>query len=387
MFRFLVVTLLFSGTAQALEPAQIREKTAPSMVVVRALGDDERLIRTGGGVVIARGQVVTNCHVLAKAKSVQVRHQDVIYFATLQHADVERDLCQLSAPKLPAPAVALGGVQTVRLGQRVYALGFTQAIELSLSEGSVSVLREYLGMPVIQISAAATQGVNWAALFNSDGRLIGITTALVKEPPEAHSAVAADAIAEIPRRAQEALERQAAVAAQGAAIDLRRPSPYAAEWARRIALIEKSQAELSLSSATAILLDISAPAELELLQDHEKNVKSRYWSNAYAMGTDTEGTPIWGGAYAWARPEYAAEVALVYCARASGDSCKVIMTNGDFRLADFVELAKTLVQHSVSNVRQAYLQSLAIFPIETQVGRTSGSHLGQFAYAYTSIRK
>ena len=371
------------AAAHALEPAQVLEKVAPSLVLVRALGDDERLIRSGGGVVVGRGQVVTNCHLLAKAKSVQVGHQEVIYPATLQHADVGRDLCQLNSPKLPAPAVLLSSVQAVRLSQRVYAVAPARGTEPVLSEGVISVLREYRGMPIIQTTAKVSEEVSGIGLFDSDGKLVGITTILVKDAP-GNYAIAADAIRELPQRAKEELDLRAAAVAAGKPVS--RPREFAQEWAARVALLEKPQGDITLSQALAILLDISATEDVELLQEHEKSVSSRQWSSAYAIGTDAEGRLIWAGAYAWSRPEYAAETALQHCAKEHDDICKVVFVNGNFRLAELIALAKTLGQVSIANVRQAYLTSLTRFPVETQVGRTSGSQLGQFAYAYTSIR-
>ena len=201
--------LVCCETAFALEPDKLLEKVAPSMVGVRALDGDEKPIRFGGGVVMAPGEVMTNCHLLDQAKSVQVRYQDLIYLATLQFSNAGRDLCQLSVPKLTAPPVTLGNVKTLWLGDRVYALRSSQVAAVSLAEGLVSALRDHEGMPVIQTTAIVSQGVSGAALFDSEGRLIGITYVLLKDMPGANFAIGVDAIQETVRRRTEALERAA----------------------------------------------------------------------------------------------------------------------------------------------------------------------------------
>src|SRR5215212_3112254 len=91
--------------ATALSPSELFEKIAPSVWAVRSLDAQERPMGFGSAVAIAAGTLVTNCHVLAKAKSVQVRKDNVIYVAKLERADAERDLCILSVANLNAPAV------------------------------------------------------------------------------------------------------------------------------------------------------------------------------------------------------------------------------------------------------------------------------------------
>jgi hypothetical protein len=211
----LFVAVGFGADAHAQTPAGPGARAALSVVMVRALGDDERLLRSGSGVVTAAGQVVTNCHVLARAKSLQTKYQDIIYPASLRHADVERDLCMLNVPRLPAPAARIGGIQTVRLGQPVYAV--SGGADAAVSEGTVSGLREYNGIGVIQTLARVSQGVSGVGLFDAEGRLLGITTILVKETGETNFAITADAVAQIGSRAQDALAKRSAAPATASA--------------------------------------------------------------------------------------------------------------------------------------------------------------------------
>jgi len=384
-FRFeMFWVLLCCGAAHALEPGQVLDKVAPSLVLVRAVDEREGVIRSGGGIVIGRGQVVTNCRVLAKAKGVQLRHQDIIFPATLAHADVERDLCQVSAPRLAAPAVVLSGVQAIRLGQRVFTVGATAAAAPALSEGVVSGLRDYRGMPIIQTSAKVSEGAGITGVFDSDGKLIGLSTILVRDQP-GNYAIAADAIGEIPKRAQEAREKQAAAAAAAAAgATAPRAKPFVAEWTARIALLEKSQDEATLSRSLGILLDISAIEDVELLQKHEKTVSSREWHNAYAMGVDGEGRFIWGGGYRLRNRPDAEQTALEQCSAGGDSSCKVVMTNGDFQKETLVEIAKQLGARNVDDTRRELLQSAQIPPRETRVGiaAVAGGGTADFNYSY-----
>ena len=216
-----VAMSLVAAPAAALDPAEVFSKVAPSVWAVRGLDAAERTISYGSGVVIGPGRVVTNCHVLAKAKGVQVRREGVAYFGKLEHADVERDLCIIALPNFTAPAVEVVPLSSVRVGQRAYAVGNPETLDLTLSEGLISGVRaEDPRVPPVQTSAAISPGSSGGGLFDDKGRLIGITTLSVvgraKVAQNLNFAVPAEWIAAVPERAQEQLAKYAERAKQAA---------------------------------------------------------------------------------------------------------------------------------------------------------------------------
>ena len=70
---------------------------------------------------------------------------------------------------------------SLAVGERVYAIGAPEGLELTLSEGVISGLRESGGGCVIQTSAAISPGSSVGGLSDTEGRLIGITTFSLKE--------------------------------------------------------------------------------------------------------------------------------------------------------------------------------------------------------------
>jgi len=202
----------------ALEPDKLFEKVSPSVLVVRTLDAQERPLAAGSGVVIARGKVVTNCQLLARASRIQVRQDDVNYGAELEYPDVARDLCQLNVRNLPAPPIEIGSYRALRVGQPVYAVGSPRGTELSMSEGIVSSLREAdADAPRIETTAAVSRGTSGGGLFDADGRLVGITTAHFREAQAGSFAIPADWLREVPERGQAALARRAEQARAAAA--------------------------------------------------------------------------------------------------------------------------------------------------------------------------
>lgn len=193
--------LLFPVLAFAKTPAEVFSMVSPSVVVVRAMDAQGKAISLGSGVVIASTQVVTNCHVTDKDARVEVKSGPRTLPASIRYTDRERDLCQLSVPGLTAPAVTMGSVKQIKIGARVIALGAPQGLELSLSDGIVSALREAGDASIIQTTAPISSGSSGGGLFDEEGRLIGIITFYLAEGQNLNFALPADWIATPPERA------------------------------------------------------------------------------------------------------------------------------------------------------------------------------------------
>jgi len=181
--RLAAVVLTFGAwpaSAESLSAAQIYARLEPSIWVVRTFDKDQLPLGQGSAVVIGPETLITNCHVLRKGKRVEVTHAKALSVATLELWDTARDLCQLRAPGVSAPAVPLAS-DAVVVGQTVYALGAPAGLELTLSAGLVSGLRhdDAERLTAIQTSAAISPGSSGGGLFDEQGRLIGITTAFV----------------------------------------------------------------------------------------------------------------------------------------------------------------------------------------------------------------
>jgi len=153
---FLPAVLITSAPlseANALTPREIYEKVALSVVVVQSEVSSEGPSRQGSGVVIAIDEVITNCHVLNPGGRHFVSRGSKKFSATLRYADSKRDLCQLRSTALSAQPVQIGTVRSARPGDRVFAIGAPKGLELSISEGLVSALREEDGSQLIQTTA------------------------------------------------------------------------------------------------------------------------------------------------------------------------------------------------------------------------------------------
>lgn len=184
----------------AASPQQVYEKASPSIVVVEARKHEGGSPSWGSGVVVDPSRVVTACHVVHRRPFVWVKVGPARYKAAFHKAtDIERDLCILNVLELHSPAIVRAH-ETARVGDRVFTLGAPQGLELTLSEGIVSAIREIRSQRYLQITAPISPGSSGGALLDADGRLIGITTFYLIDGQNLNFAAPADWIDEIDAR-------------------------------------------------------------------------------------------------------------------------------------------------------------------------------------------
>ena len=183
-----------------LTPDQLFAQASQSVFVVEALSEDSNVVAQGSAVSTKTGEVTTNCHVVNDSSRIRIKQADRQYQAEIKEKDTERDLCVLSVRDLHAPIVSLRSSGSLRVGQRVYAIGTPLGLELTLSDGLISSLRKTDGGVIIQTTAAISPGSSGGGLFDQDGSLIGITTFQKTKGQNLNFAVPAEWINDISKR-------------------------------------------------------------------------------------------------------------------------------------------------------------------------------------------
>lgn len=131
--------------APPLTPEALFERVSPSIFIVQALGADGQVLDQGSGVAVTAEGIVTNYHVVDRATSIRVRQGPYVWVATIAQVDAEHDLCQLRVPGLGAAPPPMRPSATLRVGEKVYAIGAPHGLEPTLSDGLISNLREFEG--------------------------------------------------------------------------------------------------------------------------------------------------------------------------------------------------------------------------------------------------
>ena len=175
--------------AATLTPQEVFKRVSPSVFIVEALDSGGKVVAFGSGVVVAPDQIVTNHNVVDKGISVRVRRGQTNWPAKVTHDSPGHDLSRLQVEGLQAAALQVRKSSTLEVGERVYAIGAPEGLELTFSEGVVSALRDFSDGRVIQTTAPISHGSSGGGLFDNQGRLVGITSAGIIEGQNLNFAV------------------------------------------------------------------------------------------------------------------------------------------------------------------------------------------------------
>lgn len=143
---------------------------------------------TGSGVVVAKGYVLTNYHVVENASMLEVTSGDDTYSATVAGYDENLDLAVLKVEDLPLEPVVLGDSDALKVGDWAICIGNPLNFTGTTTVGVVSALnREVTSNStdaygrktnnvnlMIQTDAAINAGNSGGGMFNVAGELVGV---------------------------------------------------------------------------------------------------------------------------------------------------------------------------------------------------------------------
>ncbi len=155
----------------------------------RRQGDENRPRRVqslgSGFVLTGDGLVVTNNHVIAEADEITVNFNDGSKLvAELVGRDSKTDLAVLRVkPDTPLTSVNFGNSDDLRVGDWVMAIGNPFGLGGSVTLGIVSARNRDINSgpydDFIQTDAAINRGNSGGPLFNMNGQVVGINTAII----------------------------------------------------------------------------------------------------------------------------------------------------------------------------------------------------------------
>jgi serine protease Do len=149
---------------------------------------DRKVSSLGSGFVIdgKEGIVVTNNHVIDGADEIIVNFNDgsKLKVDKVLGKDTKTDLAVLKVtPKKPLPAVGFGSSNKLRVGDWVMAIGNPFGLGGSVTVGIISAKQRDINSgpydDYLQTDAAINKGNSGGPLFNMDGEVIGVNTAII----------------------------------------------------------------------------------------------------------------------------------------------------------------------------------------------------------------
>ena len=217
-FSILILNLNFTGIAKAVPEsfADLAEKLMPSVVYIsttqtvktngrqfpfqfppgspfgemfkefdRERQTERKASALGSGFIIKEdGLVITNNHVIANAEDILVRIGNKDYKAKVVGADPYMDIAVLKMDtKEKFKTVKFGDSDKARVGDWVVAIGNPFGLGGTVTSGIISARNRDINLTryddFIQTDASINQGNSGGPLFNLQGEVIGINTAII----------------------------------------------------------------------------------------------------------------------------------------------------------------------------------------------------------------
>ena len=142
--------------------------------------EEERPRGVGSGFILsADGFVMTNAHVVDGASEVLVTLPDKREFkAKIVGADKRTDVAVVKIDATGLPAVKVGDISKLRVGEWVMAIGSPFGLENTVTAGIVSAKQRDTGdyLPFIQTDVAINPGNSGGPLINMRGEVVGINS-------------------------------------------------------------------------------------------------------------------------------------------------------------------------------------------------------------------
>ncbi len=164
--------------------APLVKAVRPGVVNIATRNEDTKRSLGSGFVIHPDGLVVTNNHVVERAQRIQVRLADGREFeAVVVGRDPATDLALLRLPDAKELlTVTLGDSDQLEIGDWVVAIGNPFGLDMSVTHGLISARERVIGVGVfddfIQTNALINPGNSGGPLFDMQGDVVGVTTAI-----------------------------------------------------------------------------------------------------------------------------------------------------------------------------------------------------------------
>jgi S1-C subfamily serine protease/Tfp pilus assembly protein PilF len=236
--------LLGSSSARAQggePPSTIFRNAKPSVVYIIAGDSNGNPTVQGSGFIIGKNRIVTNHHVLVGTSTALAVFSDgqSSPITTVIADSSTKDLIIVGADTGQRLAVLLGDELALQEGDPVYAIGAPKGLELSLTDGIVSSFRNVGDEFFIQSTAAIGHGSSGGPLFNREGRVVGITSALMSDTPGIYFSIGVGDLKRLLRNPQLMVEEFSEWAKRNPSSSESAPEGNASSNTEKVSQIEK----------------------------------------------------------------------------------------------------------------------------------------------------
>lgn len=175
-------------TPNKYSSSKIYSMVDPAVFCITAQNDVVQ--QAGSGFFINnKGLAVTNYHVIKDCTSgkIQLNNGKVYNIKSLVGCDEKKDIAIIQIDIKKSPVAKLGDSNKISVGDVVYAIGYPESFVLgsadsTFTQGIISKISYvYQGNTYIQTTVDMTRGNSGGALINEQGKVIGITSAMLTD--------------------------------------------------------------------------------------------------------------------------------------------------------------------------------------------------------------
>lgn len=163
---------------RVLSAQNIFQTANSSMALIETFDDEGHGLEQGSGFVVSNdGTILTNYHVIRGASRATAKFGDGTEseVAGVVAFDQNHDVAALKLVSPPKAFLHVGDSDSLKVGQKVIAIGSPLGFQNTVSEGIVSGLRN----GIIQMSNPTSPGSSGGAVFDRYGNVVGISVATV----------------------------------------------------------------------------------------------------------------------------------------------------------------------------------------------------------------
>lgn len=183
-FLLVLLSAIFVQQSKSQESiADVVKRSSDSVVLIATSNSEGQETALGSGFLVSPdGQIVTNNHVIEGASSAIVKLSNGAFFPVVRvlASASDNDLAIIKVNGKNLPFLSLAGINRVRVGDHVVAIGSPLGLEGTVSDGIVSAIRDDGGKRWIQTTAPISPGNSGGPLLDMSDHVVGVITWGVK---------------------------------------------------------------------------------------------------------------------------------------------------------------------------------------------------------------
>jgi tetratricopeptide (TPR) repeat protein len=167
---------------------RIYARAAGSVFLLEIHDSGGEQVGTASGFLVAEDQILTNAHV-ADAGAISVRLGSLSVTCEVQRTDRVNDLALCKIPAKSTAEILRFAPKDPSPGATIFALGSPRGFENTITQGLFTAFRDIDGQRVGQISAPISPGSSGGPILNTEGELVGVAVARLKNDQNVNFAV------------------------------------------------------------------------------------------------------------------------------------------------------------------------------------------------------